>query len=60
MKVLKKPTSVSLSEETLREIDSHPLSKDASRSAFVRVCVSEFLEREKTEKENKNDKSSEK
>jgi metal-responsive CopG/Arc/MetJ family transcriptional regulator len=54
---LKKTTSVIISEDTLREIDKLDLSKSVSRSGIFRIVVSEFLEKEKSEKrESKNEK----
>jgi metal-responsive CopG/Arc/MetJ family transcriptional regulator len=54
---LKKTTSVTISEDTLREIDKLDLSKSVSRSGIFRIVVSEFLEKEKLEKrESKNEK----
>jgi Arc/MetJ-type ribon-helix-helix transcriptional regulator len=54
---LRKPTSIALSEEMVREIDKLELSKNISRSGVVRIAVSEFLEKGKSEKvENQNEK----
>jgi metal-responsive CopG/Arc/MetJ family transcriptional regulator len=54
---LKKTTSVTIGEDTLREIGKLDLSKNVSRSGIFRIAVSEFLEKEKSEKrESKNEK----
>jgi len=56
-KSLRKPTSIALSEEMVREIDKHQLSRNISRSGVVRIAVTEYLEKEKSEKrELKNEK----
>jgi metal-responsive CopG/Arc/MetJ family transcriptional regulator len=54
---LKKTTSIAIGEDTLREIDNLDLSKSVSRSGIFRIAMSEFLEKEKSEKrEAKNEK----
>lgn len=55
-----RPTTVTLSEDTLKEIDRHSLSKSLSRSAITRIAINEFLEKGKSEKvEPKNENSKE-
>lgn len=55
-------TSMTLTEDMLREMDKHPISRNVSRSGFVRVAINEKLDREsqKMEKANKNETQSEK
>lgn len=50
-------TSMSLTQELLGEVDKHPLTVDASRSAFIRKSMREKLERDK---ENQNQTEKEK
>lgn len=52
-----RPTTVTLSEDTLKEIDKHPLSRSLSRSAITRIAINDFLL--KTESANKNKNISE-
>jgi hypothetical protein len=57
---LKTPVSISIDKETLNAIKQHPLTKDIGRSAVCRVALSEFLEKGKLEKkERENEKKEE-
>jgi Arc/MetJ-type ribon-helix-helix transcriptional regulator len=51
--------TVALDPKTLEAIREHPLSKDISRSSFVRIAVSEFLDKNIMEKVEKNEKQGE-
>jgi metal-responsive CopG/Arc/MetJ family transcriptional regulator len=53
---------MTLTEDMLREMDKHPISRNVSRSGFVRVAINEKFDREsqKMEKANKNETQSEK
>lgn len=56
---MKLPIGVTFDAKMLRELDRHELAENMSRSAIIRVAVSEFLRKEKVEKENKYETQSE-
>lgn len=54
----RKAASIAFDKEVLDEIDKYELTRSIYRSGLVRMAISEFLERAKSErKENKNETS---
>lgn len=56
---MKDIVTISIDRDQLKAVDSHPLRKDVGRSGVVRIAVSQFLEKGKSEKVEKNDNSKE-
>ena len=52
---MKDVVSISLEREQIKAVDLHPLKRDVGRSGVVRIALSEYLEKGKSEKENQNE-----
>lgn len=52
---MKNVVSMTIEREQLKAVDLHPLRKDVGRSGLYRVAMSEYLEKGKTEKENRDE-----